>query len=379
MITLDFIEMLKTRLAEPEPRIQVILGPRQVGKTTGVLELLKTSTHLPPSHYASADAIFRGDWAWIEAQWREAAAKGPGSILVLDEIQKIEAWSEYIKKLWDESIYNSKRLRVVLLGSSSLDLQQGLADSLAGRFELLRAYHWNFTDWSACFGGTLEDYLVYGGYPGAAEYQKDQERWLDYMRRSIVEMVIEKDIMQQTKILRPALFKQVFELCCSYPASEISLRKLVGQLQDPGSLETVQSYMEILEAAFLIKTLQKFSSNPLQKKSSSPKILPLAPALVSFARQATQMDSEEKGRIFELIVGLELLRMPGHLYYWREDQHEVDFVYKRGRKIWAIEVKSGRKKGTKGLMKFKEAFTDAELLMVSPENFQDILKNVRAN
>lgn len=254
--------------------------------------------------------------------------------------------------------------------------KKGLADSLAGRFELLRAYHWNFSQWVEAFGGTLDEYLVYGGYPGAAEYQKDEQRWLDYIRTSIVEAVIGKDIMQQTKIARPALFKQVFELCCSYPAAEISLRKLVGQLQDPGSIETVKTYMEILEGAFLLKTLQKFTSNALQKKSSSPKLLPLAPALVTFARQEVQMDTEERGLLFELMVGLELLRLPGELFYWREDQHEVDYVYKKGKKIWAIEVKSGRKKGTKGLMKFKDAFSQAELLLVSPDNVQEILKSL---
>lgn len=320
-------------------------------------------------HYASADAVFRSDWDWIQRQWLEAEAKGPEATLILDEIQKIENCSEIVKKLWDDGRRRKHRLKVVLLGSSSLALQSGLSESLAGRFELLRAYHWSFAESQAAFGHTLDDYLAFGGYPGAEPFRHEEERWLSYLRSSIVETVLEKDIMQLRRVERPSLFRQVFELLCSYPAMEISLRKLVGQLQDPGSIETVKHYIELFEGAFLVKTLQKFSTNPIQKKASSPKILPLCPALCTFARGESRLTPELRGRLFELIVGLDLLRLPGQLYYWRSDQAEVDYVYKRGSTLVAIEVKSGRKRSPHGLAKFRAQFPDARAVLVGQDDY----------
>ena len=220
--------------------------------------------------------------------------------------------------------------------------------------------------------------MSFGGYPGGDQYKEDGKRWLSYLKNSIVETVIDKDILQIRKVERPSLFKQVFELACGYPAQEVSLRKLVGQLQDPGSIETVKNYLQLLEGAFLIKTLQKFSTNLLQKRSSSPKILPMCPALCSFARGEVLLEQNERGRIFELVVGLDLLRLPGDLHYWREGHDEVDFVYRLGKKVTAIEVKSGRKKSVHGLAKFCKCFPTAKTLVISPENYIEFSKNPNA-
>lgn len=369
MILLDYLFELERRLTAELPLIQVVLGPRQVGKTTTIEQLLARRPSDLKHHYASAEAVFRSDWSWIERQWQEAEAKGPRTLLVLDEIQKVENWSEIIKKLWDQNRRSPNCPKVVLLGSSSLALQTGLSESLTGRFELLRAYHWNYPESQSAFNHSLDEYLSVGGYPGADAFRKEESRWLNYLRTSIVETVIEKDIARLRRISRPALFKQVFELLCAYPAMEMSLRKIVGQLQDPGSIETVKHYIELLEGAFLVKTLQKYSTNPLQKKSSSPKILPLCPALCSFARGTVSLSPEERGRLFELAVGLDLLRLPGQIFYWRIDQVEVDYVYKSGAKLFAIEVKSGRKKSPHGIVKFKEQFKQAKGVIVSSENY----------
>ena len=249
---------------------------------------------------------------------------------------------------------------------------------MAGRFELLRAYHWSFAESQTAFGHTLDDYLTYGGYPGAEPFRHEEERWLSYLRSSIIETVLEKDIMQLRRVERPSLFRQVFELLCSYPAMEISLRKLVGQLQDPGSIETVKHYIELFEGAFLVKALQKFSTNPIQKRASSPKILPLCPALCSFARGEARLSPELRGRIFELVVGLDLLRLPGQLYYWRSDQAEVDYVYKRGSTLVAIEVKSGRKRSPHGLSKFSAQFPDARTKLVGRDDYAEFARDPEA-
>lgn len=373
----SFTSIVERRLLEPAPLIQVVLGPRQVGKTTGVEQIIGR-LGAERFHYATADAVFRSDWSWIDQQWIAAAAKGNSTVLILDEIQKVENWSEIIKKLWDSNRNQLHRLKVVLLGSSSLALQSGLSESLAGRFELIRAHHWTFLESREAFGFNLDEYLRFGGYPGAAAFNADEMRWMQYMKSSVVETVLEKDIAQIRRVARPALFRQVFELLCSYPATEISLRKLVGQLQDPGSIETVKHYIDLFEGAFLVKTLQKYSTNVSQKKSSSPKILPLCPALCSFARGDSELTSDIRGRLFELSVGLDLLRLSGDLFYWRHDRDEVDFVYKRGKNLFAIEVKSGRKKSPHGLVKFRAQFKRAICHIVTPDNYLDFTKDPEA-
>jgi predicted AAA+ superfamily ATPase len=260
---------------------------------------------------------------------------------------------------------------VLLLGSSSLQLQSGLTESLAGRFELMRVYHWTFAEMHAAFGHSLERYLSFGGYPGAVRFEEDLERWYAYMKESIVEAVIGKDILQNRRVANPALFRQAFEILCHYPAQEISFTKLLGQLQDRGNTDLVKYYIELYGGAFLLYALQKYSAKEWLARSSTPKMLPACPALYTMASgKMDENDSERRGRVFELAVGAELIQFPGELFYWREKQAEVDFVFKSHAKLSAIEVKSGRKKSAKGLDAFVEKFPNARRIVITPENFQ---------
>jgi predicted AAA+ superfamily ATPase len=259
---------------------------------------------------------------------------------------------------------------VLLLGSSSLQLQSGLTESLAGRFELTRVYHWTFAEMHAAFDHSLERYLSFGGYPGAVRFEEDLERWYAYMKESIVEAVIGKDILQNRRVANPALFRQAFEILCHYPAQEISFTKLLGQLQDRGNTDLVKYYIELYGGAFLLYALQKYSAKEWLARSSTPKMLPACPALYTMASgKMDENDSERRGRVFELAVGAELIQFPGELFYWREKQAEVDFVFKSHGKLYAIEVKSGRKKSAKGLDAFLEKFPKALRIVITPENF----------
>jgi predicted AAA+ superfamily ATPase len=360
-----FVVALAQRLQEPKPLIQVLTGPRQVGKTTGVCQLLQRIQI--PYHYANADDLLVNDRNWLLEQWQKALTLGDGALLVIDEIQKVPNWAESIKALWDS---HPAKIRVLLLGSSALQLQSGLTESLAGRFELSRVYHWTFFELREAFGYDLLRYLKYGGYPGAVAFESDPDRWYAYMKESIVEAVIGRDILQSRKVANPALFRQAFEILCHYPAQEISYTKLLGQLQERGNTDLVKYYIELYGGAFLIHSLQKYSAKAWLTRSSSPKVLPACPALHTMAAGLVDStDAEQRGRIFELAVGSELLQLPGELYYWREKQAEVDFVYKNQGQLFAIEVKSGRKKSTKGLDAFAEKFPKVSRIIVTPENF----------
>lgn len=360
-----FVAQIEKRLGAAAPLIQVLVGPRQVGKTTGIRQLLARRSG--KYHYANADDLLVTDRSWLLEQWQKALLLGDDALFVVDEIQKVANWSEVIKSLWD---LQPQRLRVVLLGSSSLQIQSGLTESLAGRFELTRVYHWTFTELRDAFGYDLDRYLLYGGYPGAVAFEGDFDRWYAYLKDAIVEAVIGKDILLNRKVANPALFRQAFEILCRYPAQEISYTKLLGQLQDKGNTDLVKYYLALYAGAFLIYSLEKYAAKGWLTRSSSPKILTACPALYTMTVGPQALaDPEQRGRVFELAVGAELLQLPGELFYWREKNAEVDFVYHHQGLLYAIEVKSGRKKSTKGLQAFAQHFPQARSVILTPDNF----------
>lgn len=362
-IVLPLVHSLKDRLSEKTPLIQVILGPRQVGKTSAIEMLIEKNKKMN-IHFVSGEGV--ASPLWIQEQWQEAYENN--AILIIDEIQKIPQWSEMIKKLWDESIRFKKRLKCVLLGSSSLYLNKGLSESLTGRFELIRAYHWNYQYSHQLQKMSLDDYLVFGGYPGSYALLKNKTRWQDYMTSSIVETVITKDILTQAKVNSPGLFRQCFYVVTSLPSQVVSYNKILGQLQDKGNIDLVKYYLDLYEKAFLIKLVHKYSKNELRKKQSSPKIIPLATALSSF-HCLSQISDEFKGRLFEAQVGAVLAREDLRFYYWADGDYEVDFVVELGSKIYALEVKSSRKKRARSLEVFLKKYPQAQIVFLTKENF----------
>jgi len=374
IIVRDFVPILLSRVQEPHPLVQVVLGPRQVGKTTGVSQLIEKVKG--PTHYVSADDALHASNRWIQEAWQAALQKGPGTLLVIDEIQKIHNWAEVVKRLWDEQQQKPK-LKLVLLGSSSLSLQKGLTESLTGRFELTNVFHWSFSESQKAFGYDLDTYLRFGGYPGANAYIKDYPRWFAYLKSSVVDTVVGQDILSQQTVVRPALFRQAFEILCSYPAQEVSYRTLLGQLQDRGNTDLIKHYIELYEGAYLFRALSKYSARPVKIKSSSPKMIPLCPALYTVAAGSHALDDpDKKGHLFEAVVGTDLLRIPGaSVYYWRDAAYEVDYVVHYEDRLYAIEVKSTRRRVVEGVDAFLKRFKKAKGCVVTLENYPDFSKS----
>ena len=365
-IYLNYINKLHSNINAKTGLIQVLLGPRQVGKTTTVLKLLDEH-YKDKAHYVSADQVFNSDTSWLRENWQRARSEN--KMLVVDEIQKCHNWAEAIKSLYDDSKRHKTPVTCVLLGSSSLEIQKGLSESLTGRFQLVQAYHWNFRESVEGYGLSFDTYLHYGGYPGSYQFINSDD-WVAYVKNSIVATVVEKDILQYNTVKNPALFKQAFELLISYPAQEISYTKLLGQLQERGNVELVKHYISLYEGAYLIRALEKFSNKATLTKGSSPKIIPLAPCL-PYLQSRIPYDKDQRGRIFELLVGIQLVRTDEELYYWRAGTFEVDYVLKQGGHIWAIEVKSNRKKSRKGLDEFKKNFPNSRTCILDIESYSE--------
>ena len=364
--------MLASRLGDPPSRIQVVSGPRQVGKTTVVRQAL-AATELP-SHYASADDPALRDSAWLEAQWEEGRrmARDSAAILAIDEIQKVTGWAEAVKRLWDEDRAEEIPLRVVLLGSAALLVQRGLSESLTGRFELIRAPHWSYTEMRDAFGFSLDQFVYFGGYPGAADLVDDEQRWAAYILDSIVETTISRDLLLLTRVDKPALLRSLFRLVCDYSGQIVSYQKLTGQLQDAGNTTTLAHYLDLLGAAGLAVGLEKYSAGKVRQRRSTPKLLALDTALVSATSGRTfdesRQDNEHWGRLVETAVGAHLYatRDPrAEVLYWRDRSKEVDFVIQRGEQLTALEVKSGRRRdGLPGMAAFEAAHGPARKLLV---------------
>ncbi|MBN2383601.1 ATP-binding protein [bacterium] len=357
-ITRKFSKILQQRLYEDLNFIQIVLGPRQVGKTTGLQQII--SRWQGQSLMVSADEVITPTRDWLNLQWEKARNLAKGSLFVIDEVQKIPHWSETVKYLYDRD-RTKRHCKIVLLGSASLTLIKGLAESLVGRYEIIPATHWDLQECYEAFGWELIDFLKYGGYPAAAKLVSDFTRWRDFIRNSIIEPVLIKDILGLSSVHKPALFRQTFELAMAYPAQEISLQKLLGQLQESGNVTTIKHYLELFDAAFLVKTLQKFTGSEIKKRGSSPKIIPLNNALIHAFHSPDDVDSNAEwfGRVFEAAIGAALSKSRGNLYYWREGKFEVDFILQSAGKIYAIEVKSGRKRSTRGLEKFIQQYPDS--------------------
>lgn len=375
MIERIYLQEVIKRINEPRRFIQVIMGPRQVGKTTLAAQLLKKIRF--PSLYESADAIPAGNNHWLEQIWEAARIKmktqAAGELLlVIDEIQKISGWSDVVKRLWDEDSLNETGLKVILLGSSRLLLQSGLTESLAGRFETIYMGHWTLAEMKSAFGWNADQFAWYGGYPASAALISDEERWKQYIHNSLIETSISKDIIMLTRIDKPALLKRLFELGCLYSGQILSYTKIQGRLQDAGNTTTLSHYLELLNTAGLLGGIEKYAADVIRKRSSSPKFQVHNNALLSAQHSETINSIREKqaawGHIVESAIGAYLMNNAVSagfsVYYWRERDKEVDFILERHDKLVAIEVKSNGTMKKTGTESFRKLYPSSRILVV---------------
>ncbi|HPY58777.1 MAG: ATP-binding protein [Bacteroidales bacterium] len=371
----SYLETVKKRIQEPRKFIQVILGPRQVGKTTMITQLLSQLS--VPNLYESADAIPVTNSVWLTQLWEAARLqiKVSGAteyLIVIDEIQKIDNWSEIVKQQWDKDTRERTNIKVILLGSSRLLIQQGLTESLAGRFETMYLGHWTYTEMQEAFGWSIEQYVYFGGYPGSATLIDDEERWKNYIKDSLIETSISKDILMLTRVNKPALLKRLFELGSLYSGQVLSYTKIIGQLQDAGNTTTLANYLKLLSDCGLLGGLDKYAGDIIRKRGSSPKFQVYNNALITSqandAYEKAIINPELWGRLVESSVGTHLINnsIPEryNLYYWREGNHEVDFILEKGDKVIGLEVKSGMKAENTGMGVFAEKFHPEKVLLV---------------
>lgn len=387
MFERPYLKSVKARIEESRKFIQVILGPRQVGKTTMVNQLLSQLS--TPNIYESADAISATNSAWLMQVWETARLRMKVSgaeeyLLVIDEIQKIDNWSEVVKQQWDKDTREGVNIKVILLGSSRLLIQRGLTESLAGRFETFYLGHWSFAEMESAFGWSIEQYVYFGGYPGSASLISDEERWKSYIKDSLIETSISKDILMMTRVDKPALLKRLFELGCLYSGQILSYTKITGQLQDAGNTTTLANYLRLLSDCGMLGGLEKYAGSVIRQRSSSPKFQVYNNALLTSQDEESYpgavVNPKLWGRLVESSVGAHLLNHSiserYNLYYWREGNNEVDFILEKGEKVIGLEVKSGASADHAGMAVFNDKFHPGKMLIVGTGGipYKDFLK-----
>ena len=392
---------LITRLSERPEFIIAIFGPRQTGKTTAVLQALSAVEQesryeaMEPSYSRAelrpltldgkpivldssvgAAAGSQPDVRHLTEVWqhcRHQAMRSPrGFVLVLDEIQRIAGWSEVVKGLWDADRRDGCPLHVVILGSAPLLMQEGLHESLAGRFEPIRFPHWSFAEMSEAFGLSLEEYVYFGGYPGAAARIDDPGRWGDYVRGALIGPAVERDVLSMVRVDKPELLKRLFDLGARYSGQQVSYNKLLGHLQDAGNTTTLTRYLELLARVGMIAGLPKFTNRPASAKAPTPKLNVFNTALMSavcgYSFDEARADRSHWGRLVESCVGAHLLNSAlsrAEVKYWRDEGHEVDFVLQRGPHLVGVEVKSGQAPvAIRGLEEFQSRFRPVNTVVV---------------
>lgn len=363
-----YYHIIKERINEERFAIQLIAGPRQVGKTTVVGQVLDDIEM--PFLSETADSVDSNNPEWISSIWANARSimqvrRYNEFLIVIDEIQKLNNWSEFVKKEWDSDTRNKINIKVILLGSSRLLIKKGLTESLAGRYELIRMGHWSFDEMRDAFGFDINQYIYYGGYPQGAKYIQNEKRWRGYIKDSIIDPVVSKDIIMTATIYKPALLKQLFELSCDYSGEILSLTKMIGQLNDAGNVTTLSNYIDLLSDCQAVTKLYKYANDNARKFNSIPKYQVFNTALMSantgrgFEKEFT--DSKRWGRWVESAVGAYLVGNAEEygykVYYWREDNYEVDFVLEKKGVLIAIEVKSGRRTTNEGIAIFNKKFS----------------------
>lgn len=375
MFERPYLKSVKARIEEPRKFMQVILGPRQVGKTTMVTQLLSQLS--VPNLFESADAVSATNSAWLMQVWESARLRlktsgGSEFLLVIDEIQKIDNWSEVVKQQWDRDTRENINIKVILLGSSRLLIQKGLTESLAGRFETLYLGHWSYPEMREAFGWNIEQYVYFGGYPGSATLIADEERWKNYIKDALIETSISKDILMLTRVDKPALLKRLFELGCLYSGQILSYTKIIGQLQDAGNTTTLANYLKLLSDCGLLGGLDKYAGDIIRKRGSSPKFQVYNNALITSQANDSYKQAitnpELWGRLVESSVGAHLINHSiserYNLHYWRESNYEIDFVLEKGNQIIGLEVKSGLKSDNLGMGIFAKKFHPQKIMLV---------------
>jgi len=345
------------------PQIISITGMRRVGKTTLMLKILQDSIQrgYNPHNllYFSFDEFRDIDIRELLNQYERILSKSlkHGKYLILfDEIQKLKNWEDQIKRLYD--IYKNN-VKIIISGSESLFIKKKSRSTLAGRLfefilrpltfkEYLRFIDVHYEK-KELYEKELEEHLTNykwtQGFPELVNIN-DKEIIKKYIKESIVEKVIYRDIPGLLKIRDISVLESILTIFMEEPGQIIELSELASELHI--TRQTLSMYLRYLESSFLIQKLYNFSKN---KRKTERKLKKYYPRIVS-VDLLFKNESASQSKILEWFVVNQL----DVEYFWRDSyKNEVDIIKTKDNKIIPIEVKYGKIE-TKSLLKFMDIY-----------------------
>lgn len=354
----DAYHKVMSMLQEDQYLMIYLRGPRASGKTSFIKEVMRnlkcSHTYLPAKNHDESGRIpssssfihrDRSEGKWLIEAWykvREKIEQNPLNrkhVIFVDDVQCLIDFSSYIKPLWDQDRRFNYPIHVVLTGSTSLLIQENLTDSMVGRILPISLHHWSYGDMSKAFGVSLDDYLLYGGYPGGQVYLNSERirEWSDWVEQSIIQESLDQDILAHLRVDKPQLMRDFFRYSVRFSSQVVSLRKMMQGLDDVGNPQTLKRYLGYFEKSQLMVGLANYDL-PLSKRSSSlPKYLALNTALITALQikrhRSTLVSPDFRFQLLGSAVGAHLYNyksdiFPTDLYYWRDSKkgYEVDYV-----------------------------------------------------
>lgn len=370
-----YFKIIKKWIEEPRRSIKALYGPRQVGKTAMVKEALASSSI--PWMYVCAEDLEVADGLWLRKLWEEIRQKAKESdrkeaVIVIDEVQRVDSWNETVKREWETDTFNKTNVKAILISSASHLIQKGLTESLVGKFESMLIPHWSYREMKEEFGWSPEEYMWFGGYPGGIKFMENESAWKRYIKTSVIDTSISKDILLQIRIDRPSLLRKLFETGSLHSSYVLSLTQVQEGLTERGNLSTLSNYLGLLESTFLMTGLDKYTGERNRKRSSKPKFQLFNNGLFSAQSDKTfheaKSDPQLWGHVFESAVGTHLLNSSYtedfDLYYWFEKRMEVDFIVEKDNRMIVIEVKYDKNAPETGLDLFTYKFDPKSIYTV---------------
>lgn len=342
MINRLILNKLKEEFDQPE--ICILLGPRQVGKTTLLRALEKYAAHSNLS-----TTFFDLEQPQVLAEFNLPPQdiiekiQNAGKVIFIDEFQYLENASKIFKAIYD----SNAKIKLFCSGSSSLEIHRHLKESLAGRRILFRLYPLSYSEIKSQEKDySLNQYLCYGGMPALT--QTSAEKRKQVLLSELLSAYILKDVKSLVKEENVRAFNHLLYLLAQHQGSLLSLHSLANEINM--SFKAVNRYLDILEQTFVCFRVHSFSHNLGNelKKSSKAYLFDLGirnAVLRDFSSAAKRQD---RGALLESFVFLKLQTMLGpnrELKFWRtKEGHEVDFILLTNRVPLPIEVKSRMEK-----------------------------------